>query len=782
MNTTAPPAVQFQVQNAQGESVIYVTQDASQNLLTFSMTYAGAAAVTVKGGAPVSEADITPAGPTSLYFTVSTVLTPEEFAAMTVSPPPGWQARLIGSWVLTPIADRLLQPGETISFSLAGIKADNSPGPGSFNIAYYNLPAIADSGTQLPLSLQNLPNLHKRLADSMSASMVGGNAIYVDVDNKHAIPPNTLVLLFDNTTQGPLVPPATPTGTPVFYLTFVSAKAAPGFGALTTPDRLKNITVGTNGDYGTDWNIQDHSDNDPPYWAIYPRSQEVLGVGAAAIAEFRINNIVTDFAPSSTNLYLQWVGVPGYDDGCTTIPLVKRVPRLAIQGLTSLTNNVPSGSTVQLVWTTFNANRATISPIKGEAPPPVQTSGFPVTVARTTTFTLTAYNDPLGTKTSAPVTVDVMPVAVSEPLTATPPTGYHYGDKVALSWAFSSAESCTVDPPINGSASLPTTSPGLVIYPTSAVRYTLTGFGQDGPVTSVLNVVPIPNGWKSQAGAGLWDTRGTPVLLGDFLDRIWFFAGGADDLRSIVFSSPDGFTWSIATNAAEFSPRVNSAGCVLGGKLWLTGGMTLDKGPLNEIWSSADGETWTQSSAAQHWSARSNHGCLAFDGKLWVMGGRDAGGALLNDVWGSPDGLIWTQVTASAAWGSRADFGVAVFAGRLCVVAGRGSGGLFADVWTSVDGLNWDRWGGNVPWPPRSHPGVAAIGQSLFVVGGVGAIGTAFTDSNIASPSGVWTMGLGPNWGPNTLNLASAVFRGAAWFAGGSANGQPNTTVWGFGP
>jgi hypothetical protein len=715
---------------------------------------------------------------------VSKVLSPQEFAAMQVTAPAGWQAQRIGSWVLTPIADVTLQPKQSVSFALTKITANGSPGPGSFNIDNYNIPTIADSGTQLPLSLQHLPDLHKRLADSMSISMVGGNSVYIDVNDEHLIPSNTLVLQLNNTTRAPLVS-ASGSGTPVFYLSFVSANRPPGYGALTTIDRLKNITVGTNGDYGTVWNVQNHGQETPPYWAIYPKSPEILGTGAAAIAEFRISGIVTDFDPSSTNLYLHSVDIPGYDDGSMTLPLLKAVPQLALQGVATLKDNVPSGSQVGLIWTSFNANRCTLSPVNSsEVAVPIQSAaptGYVVKVDRTTTFTLTAYNDALGTKISAPVTVNVLPVTVTKSLTADPATGYHFGDKVSLSWAFSSAQSCTVNPPINGSASVPAQSAGILIYPTAAVRYTLTAEGQGGPATTSLDVVPIPNGWKNMPGAGVWDTRGRPVLLAPFLDQIWFLAGGPDDLNSIVFSSRDGFTWSIANNAAAFSPRGDAAGCVFGGKLWLTGGARLDGTVLDEIWSSGDGVTWTKVAAGQHWSARKGHGCLALGGKIWVMGGRDATGALLNDVWNSADGVSWNRVTAAAIWPARSAFGAANFLNNLCVVGGTGANGALADLWLSSDGVYWNGLGTNIPWPARSSPNVAVLGQRLYVVGGTGQSGLAFSDSNIADQSGKWSMGLGPNWNSKTLNLGAAAFRGAIWFAGGSANGSPNTTVWGFG-
>ncbi len=784
MQDTVSAAIALTIANTNnGQSVIYVTQDASKNTLDLTLTYTGDTPITLVGGTPVAEATLPPTGPTSLYFTVSRVLTAAEFAAIVVTPPTGWQVALIDSWVLTPIADIVLQPGASIVFALGGITASGQIGPGSFNVDSYNFPQIADNGVQLPLSLQALPNAHKRLADAMSTAFVGGNQVYIDTDDVNSIPSNTLVLQFDNLTTAPLVPPGTPPGSPAFYLSFVSAQKGPGYGALTTIDNLKNVRVQLAQDYGTDWQVQDHSQDSPPYWAIIPQSPEILGTQATAIAEFRITRIVTDFPPSSTNLYVQSSGIPGYDDASITLSISKVVPALAIQNLYAETDNVPSGSVVDLDWATFNATRCAISPIDGgEAKAPTQSNGFPVPVARTTTFTLTAYNDPLGTRTSLPVTVNVQPVAVTTQLTATPATGVHYGDQVSLSWAFASAQSCSVAPPINGSTTVPAQSSGTIVYPTAAITYTITAQGQGGPLPTALTLTPIPNGWQDQANAGLWDTFGRPVLVPDFLGQLWFYAGGPEAAKSVVYTTRDGFDWSIMTNTAAFSPRGSAAGCLFANKLWLFGGATLNGQLLDEIWSSADGITWTQVQAGAHWSPRAAHGCVALAGELYVIGGVGADGAPLADVWSSTDGVSWTQVTAAAPWGARSAFGIAAFNDSIVLIAGQGANGPLADAWQSSDGLYWQGFGTRTPWQARSNPNVAAIGSRLYVVGGTNGAGTALADSNSADANGDWQMGVGPNWDASLLNISGAPFLGGMWFAGGAEAGTTNTTIWGYGP
>ncbi|ALV27610.1 MAG: hypothetical protein C0457_04545 [Polymorphum sp.] len=766
-----------------GEAVIYVTQDTAMNDLVFTVTYSGSSPVTFKGGTPVPEGQITPQSPTSFYFTITPFLTPAEFQAIKVAPPAGWQAAQLTSFALTPVSDITVQPGDSFVFRLTNLAADGQTGPGSFNVTNYNVPGVADNGTQLALALELPPSTHKRLADVLTISFAEGNTVFIDVNNSGSIPPNALILRLDNTALQPIVPPETPwPGTPVLYLSFVTATSGPGYGALTTIDRLKNVTVSLAGDYGTTWTIQDRTQETPPHWVIYPKSQEILGIGASAIVEFRIDGIITSFEPSGTNLYLQSSGIPGFDDGVQALVIDKRPPQLAIQDFSSGKNNVAAGTQVPLNWRTFDANRCELSPVNGQSVPvPVQSPGtYTVTPTMTTTYTLTAFNDTQGTRTSLPLTIDVLPVRFTQQLSASPSTGIHYGDPVSLSWATSSATACTISPPVNGSSTVPLSASGLIINPAATVQYTVTAQGQNGPVQSSLTIVPIPNGWRSAANAGLWNTFSRPVLIPDFAGRLWFLAGGSEDLKSAIFRSIDGFTWDYATDNAAYSPRGDAAGCVFNGRMWLTGGKTR-AGSVNEIWSSADGVTWTQVAASGHWSPRSRHACLAFAGKLWVFGGADANGQPLGDVWNSLDGVNWTQVTAKAVWPARSALGAVVFGGAMCIIAGSGASGPLADAWQSTDGLYWDGLASTPNWLARSSPNVNVVNGSLYVIGGTGRDGKAISDNNILVPGKPWSFGAGPGWSGDTLNIASAAFLGAQWFTGGMAGAQANRTVWGLG-
>ncbi len=778
-------AIEFSIKNATNdENVIYVTQDASKNVLHFTFTYNGAETITLKGGKPVPSKSITADGPSSLYFTISSILTPEEFSAIKVTPPTGWQAERFTAWALTPINDIEIKTGDSFQFTLSNITADSSPGAGSFNVENYNIPKVQNTGIQLSLFLEQLPSNHKDIKSVLSLSFVDGNEVFIDVDDKGNIPSNTLVIRLNNTSTKPIVPQGTPwKQTPVFYLAFVTAKDAPGYGALTTVDRTKNFSVHLHKDYGTDWVIQERVHQDPPHWAIYPKSPEILGVGADAMVEFAIEDIVTDFAPSSTNLYLLSSYIPGYDDNSYALAIEKKVPELAIKGFDANSVYVKSGEAVKLVWKTFDADSCTLSPVNGSVVevPTQEPDGYTVNPKRTTTYTLVAHNNSLGTKCSEQLTIVVEDVKISKPLTADPAIGSHSGKPVSLSWATISADSCTIDPDINGSSNVPLSSDGTIIYPTKYTRYTLTANGQGGPVHSELDVIPIPNGWKEYNSAGSWKTWGRPVLLPDFNKRLWFLAGGPEAATSYVFNSIDGSEWVVATNNANYAPRGRAAGCVFDNKIWLMGGQLNDGSLNNEIWNSDDGINWTQVTANSYWCPRAGFACLSFAGKIWVIGGIDANDNLLSDVWNSTDGVNWSEVSSESVWAARTDFGAAVFDGKLCLIAGRAESGLLADAWQSSDGINWKGFPGNIGWPPRSNPYVSVVSEKLYVIGGTDQTGKSINDSNIYSTADHWKMGIGPGW-DNLLNGNSAAFCGAIWCAGGTVDKVTNSNVWGYGP
>jgi len=115
--------------------------------------------------------------------------------------------------------------------------------------------------------------------------------------------------------------------------------------------------------------------------------------------------------------------------------------------------------------------------------------------------------------------------------------------------------------------------------------------------------------------------------------------------------------------------------------------------------------TWEELTPKAEWSQRLDHAGAVFDGKLWIFGGYDSGrmrgDTYLEDIWSSDDGINWTLVSDSAAWKGRRGHTVNVFdngSGEALYLVGgfevdeaTGYRQYTNDVWRSYDGVNWEQ-------------------------------------------------------------------------------------------
>ncbi|HKQ16464.1 MAG TPA: hypothetical protein VJT80_23810, partial [Steroidobacteraceae bacterium] len=240
-----------------------------------------------------------------------------------------------------------------------------------------------------------------------------------------------------------------------------------------------------------------------------------------------------------------------------------------------------------------------------------------------------------------------------------------------------------------------------------------------------------------------------------FNNRYWVIAGGEPQLPasalpashtvlSDVWSSVDGKTWKIETNAAPFGPRWFHQAVVHNGAMWVIDGAPDTATSYTDAWSSTDGVNWTKrtdqtflpwhsthlnvaafngamwavaggsaysSTDGASWQQRSASGAIGgpnagrgyaslnvYNGSLWYIGGAPGADALpvdaLNDVWKSNDGISWTQVTAQAPFARRIRHQAFVMNGRLWVFGGQvpdsaGDPAWALDAWSTTDGAQW---------------------------------------------------------------------------------------------
>lgn len=196
--------------------------------------------------------------------------------------------------------------------------------------------------------------------------------------------------------------------------------------------------------------------------------------------------------------------------------------------------------------------------------------------------------------------------------------------------------------------------------------------------------------------------------------KLWM-AGGDDQasgqnpdgsLRSDVWSSPDGTTW---TREAELSPWGSGMGLwsptgglfnnelhVLGGARPQFGGQPINEwAATREHWKSADGVHWTQLPDMPFARAKV-YRAPVLDGKMFMIGGGDIhDGNTFSDTWAF-DGVYWRRMSSDSngMWVGREWIAVDAYDGKLWAATGvhRETVENRTGFWMSRDlGRSWER-------------------------------------------------------------------------------------------
>ena len=272
-------------------------------------------------------------------------------------------------------------------------------------------------------------------------------------------------------------------------------------------------------------------------------------------------------------------------------------------------------------------------------------------------------------------------------------------------------------------------------------------------------------------------------------NKIWVIGGLATD-ESIgdntrvndVWSSTDGTNWTEATPAAGFSARRNHSSVVYKENIWVIGGISNVSAStrLNDVWSSPDGITWTQATDNAGFPARGNHSSVVFSNRIWVIGGSSGG----NDVWSSTDGTNWTEVTNAAAFGNRSFHSSVVHAEKIWLIGGFNAA-YQNDVWSSINGTNWARARatGSAGFSGRRDHSSVVHDSKIWVIGGKTG-SSSITNDVWSSANGITWTEMIPNAGFSAREgHSSVVFRDRIWvIGGGSSEEDLKNDVWSFSP
>lgn len=315
----------------------------------------------------------------------------------------GWQATYFPNgeypvWSVSPTAEITLSAGQATSITVSGLTPTSSPGSYSIKVDVYNLPGVGSSVVSCPVAVQS-PGVGKTLQGLVSCAVTPGT-VGITRDTEHPVV-NTLKLTLSNISSQPLVTGDWGTQQPSFKLTFVYPSLTQNWFALTTQDLANKITVGL-GEGTTGWTVNTPASPTGPVWSLEPQfdqNSQILaanGTGPQAMALFEIDNLITTFNAVPTQVVIQYVDVPGYDDGylvCNNL-LLDYPPMAITQPLTANSDTVvldPDTGTANayLNWAVTGATMVELSGV-GQVAPSEQNRQ--VSITGTTTFVLTAYD------------------------------------------------------------------------------------------------------------------------------------------------------------------------------------------------------------------------------------------------------------------------------------------------------------------------------------------------------------------------------------------------------
>ncbi len=207
-----------------------------------------------------------------------------------------------------------------------------------------------------------------------------------------------------------------------------------------------------------------------------------------------------------------------------------------------------------------------------------------------------------------------------------------------------------------------------------------------------------------------------------FDSKHWILGGDASGgTLGEIWSSPNGYDWTLETSSAPFGNRIGHKVIVMGSYIYLIGGniynnrddltTPAESNKGKEVWRSDDGTTWTMigahdfiGDAADEKSYADFAVCVFDDGggdEIWVFGGgryqhTDAtlNGELITEttdiIWHSSDGISWTSEDPTGDWYDFSNGSAVVHNGEIYLIGGYGTGSTNSNlVRKSSDGIDW---------------------------------------------------------------------------------------------
>jgi YVTN family beta-propeller protein len=433
----------FEIDNPGAPNTIYITSDESVNKLVLKIT-TNVPGTQLTPGQLVSPGEAGDATGSILYLDLSPLqLTPEQFNKIECKAD-NWQTKSYPPLIcLTPTTNITLGngPGDEIDININKLTISKAPVTSgvSMSVSYYRVPPITlidslEMTSYFSVVVQAAPGGHEDLHDVIECHLSAEPYICNTIPGYDAVA-NKLLFILKAGTKAVTVDAGADT---VFTVSMVYADAAPGYGALTTPQKaIHDISV-TQGQNASEWKITKDADLQNPCWRMVPPAgKPLVGTGTKSTVEFIISNIITDFKPGPTLITVEYKGINGYDAGSYSL-LIRKIAHVDITEISVSPNpsylNDKGEVKVNVHWNVSDAGTLVLYP--GAVPVTGKTSAEPV-IKDTTEFSLFAYGSQLGTNgnvASKPVSAIVLPKINS--FKADPVYTYYksFANTVQLAW------------------------------------------------------------------------------------------------------------------------------------------------------------------------------------------------------------------------------------------------------------------------------------------------------------------------------------------------------------
>lgn len=434
----------FEIDNAEAPKTIYITSDETVNKLTMVIT-TNVTGTQLTPGQLVPESEAGDATGSILYLDLSPLqLTPEEFNKIDCTTD-NWDVKLFAPAMvcMTPKTNITLGSGagNEIKININKLTIAKTPNASnvSLSVDYYRVPPVTLINS-LPLTsyfsvvIQAAPEGHEDLHTAIICETHGEPYVCNTIAGYDPVS-NSISFILRQGLNPVIVNAGKDT---LFTVSMVYANGAPGYGALTTPQKAINEISITAGQNAAEWKITKDKIAENPCWQMVPpEGKPLVGTGTKSTVQFNISNIITDFKPGPTILTVEYKGVPGYDAGSFSL-LITKIEHVSIADIYVTPNpsylDKKEESTVHVQWNVSDAGTMILFPLaenvtgKSFADPKIQ---------QTTMFSLMAQGKLLSANGNvATKSVNAVVLPKINTFTAEPPYTYYksFPTLVELAW------------------------------------------------------------------------------------------------------------------------------------------------------------------------------------------------------------------------------------------------------------------------------------------------------------------------------------------------------------